>query len=579
MTRQQQVIERLQTFVFDQKSMTELKNFDVSQPEKAQAFIIQVQKLMHKSRHWAFNDWNYGDYIVIGELIAEFSRWLLKWYLPPKESPVENQQWPILLMGILIAVSGIYRQSNFRATVWSGIDEVDKLLLGVNSSPEMACWWEKRIQKEIIDMFRRAQLQVQELEKLASQSSSQRPFSRAVEQLLPQFDINIHKMASSIKWIMRGTALVFLYAEYPFLASFFDGTGRLSNSNFMAVGVFMVLFIQGKKSAAVAEYGGERAIRWESHKMQGLLKHLQKNPDNDEKKPVTWKKMGKQTTIMKKIKLARLASAKKQQNDKKKTCKKALINTAALLYNMAAAFPGFCLNTMQALFAQSCHRQRTIIPDKKSKKPEQVVVRKNFPTMTKKPAGSWRTPAKSESSLSAVSSTETAALNEESKTPARNDNFLQGEPSCSARTDDERIEPDLPLPSGVSSVEEIKTMETPSAPLPDNQFRVLEVTIPEFFGGQTFEVKMTNANASEWDAMNFSTAEQLAILKTTHKLVCDRATRNFIETAELRHQIKELKQKKETETVFFQGMMTPHSPDQPVVRGEQPQQQLPGNGI
>ena len=31
MTRQQQVIERLQTFVFDPKSMTELKNFDVSQ--------------------------------------------------------------------------------------------------------------------------------------------------------------------------------------------------------------------------------------------------------------------------------------------------------------------------------------------------------------------------------------------------------------------------------------------------------------------------------------------------------------------------------------------------------------------
>src|ERR1700688_3261077 len=120
MTRQQQVIEKLQTFVFDPKAIPELKNFDVSQREQAQDFIVKVQKLMDKSRRWAFNDWNYGDHIVIGELLAEFGRWLLNWYLPPSERSVENQrgQWVILLIGISIAISGIYRQSNYRASVW-----------------------------------------------------------------------------------------------------------------------------------------------------------------------------------------------------------------------------------------------------------------------------------------------------------------------------------------------------------------------------------------------------------------------------------------------------------------------------
>ena len=135
------------------------------------------------------------------------------------------------------------------------------------------------MQKEIIGMFRGAQLGVKELEELASKSSSQRePFSRAANQLLPQFSINIRDMALSLKWIMRGTVLVFLCAEYPFFISFFNGTGELSSSNIAGLGVVMVLFFHGKKNAAAAEYGGERAIQWEGRKMQWLLKHLQNNP-------------------------------------------------------------------------------------------------------------------------------------------------------------------------------------------------------------------------------------------------------------------------------------------------------------
>ena len=65
------------------------------------------------------------------------------------------------------------------------------------------------------------------------------------------------------------------------------------------------------------------------------------------------------------------------KNDKKKTCKKALINTAALLFNMATAFPGFCLNTVQALFPQSSVNANHMIAQPKN--PAQVIVRRNFP--------------------------------------------------------------------------------------------------------------------------------------------------------------------------------------------------------